>query len=232
MDDNWLDDLVGPLDLLEVPESIFELYEAEDEIASTNPSTLHSLYCSTNCSRWPSISSTLDDIDAIINEDNLLTVMPAPPKNTSEKCSIMDYFQGTNEGVSGVSGVSDVSGVSKDASVQTNFSEEIPECEGFGQLTLEDIGTSKSRRRQSSTCSRTSSITKSSSGSVLEKRKKKSSVLHFLLCLMNDSSYKSLIEWVDKEEGTFKVNKEHAEEVVHIWNRKKKKSVKNWNNFA
>ena len=96
MDENWLDDiLVGPLDHLEFPESVFDIFDAEEEMASTNPSTLHSLYCSTNCSRWASVSSALDDIDAIINEDNLVTVMPAPPIRSSEKCSIMEYFQNT-----------------------------------------------------------------------------------------------------------------------------------------
>ena len=127
----------------------------------------------------------------------------------------------------------EVASNSKDAGVQTNLNEEIPECEGgIGQLTLEDIETLNSRRRKPSLSSRTSSKSRGSSGSVLDKRKKKSSVLHFLLGLINDTSCHSLVEWIDKKEGIFKVDKERADEVVQIWNRKKKKSVKNWNNFA
>merc|ERR1711983_515785 len=73
---NLEDFLQTPMDLLELPDSIFGLFEDQitnpdlDSISSSSStSNLNSLYCSTNCSRWPSFSSALDDIDSIINED-------------------------------------------------------------------------------------------------------------------------------------------------------------------
>ena len=58
------DFLQTPMDLLELPDSIFGLFEDEDTSlpSSSSVSNLNSLYCSTNCSRWPSFSSALDDI--------------------------------------------------------------------------------------------------------------------------------------------------------------------------
>ena len=99
MEEEWTEDLlIGPMDLLDIPESIFELYENEVEPISENASSIHSLYCSTNCSRWPSISSALDEmVDAVINEDNFLTVMPAPPSQAKDKPSIIDFFETANE---------------------------------------------------------------------------------------------------------------------------------------
>ena len=98
MEYQWNEDLlIGPMDLLDIPESIFELYETEVDSISDNPSSIHSLYCSTNCSRWPSISSALDDIDAVINEDNFLTVMPAPSIQANDKSSIIDFFESAKE---------------------------------------------------------------------------------------------------------------------------------------
>ena len=70
---NLEDFLQTPMDLLELPDSIFGPFEDEDTqdtypdqnsslSASSSAASLKSLYCSTNCSRWPSFSSALDDI--------------------------------------------------------------------------------------------------------------------------------------------------------------------------
>ena len=223
------DFLQTPMDLLELPDSIFRLFEDEDtnpdqssRPSSSSVSNLNSLYCSTNCSRWPSFSSALDDIDSIINEDiwkddaNLLTIRAAD--HAVEKPSLMDIFSDKE---------------SKDAQVQTDGDsafDAIPDYEGLEPLTLDDIQSKPRKSRPSSVFS-----SRSGSSSTSKRRSKKAQgrhVLHFLLNFLQEDTNHSFIHWVDKPQGIFRVDKNQANEIVRRWNRKKGSGVKDWNNFA
>merc|ERR1711983_92296 len=57
-------------------------------------------------------------------------------------------------------------------------------------------------------------------------------VLHFLLSLLQEPANHNLIYWVEQPQGIFRVDKNHANEIVRIWNQKKGSGVKDWNNFA
>ena len=212
------DFLQTPMDLLELPDSILEVFKDQDTnpdqhsipSSSSSTSNLQSLYCSTNCSRWPSFSS---DIDLITNEDiwkdddaNLLTIRAADP--VAEKPSLMNIFNG-----------------SKDAQVQTE-DVSIPDYEGLEPLTLNDI---QSKPRKSK---ETLSEFSSRSGSSGKRSKRARHVLHFLLSLLQEPSNHNLIQWVEQRQGIFRVDKNHANEIVRIWNQKKGSGVKDWNNFA
>ena len=213
------DFLQTPMDLLELPDSIFDAFEDQDtnpdqhsiHSSSSSTSNLQSLYCSTNCSRWPS----LDDIaiDSIINEDiwkdddaNLLTIRAADP--VAEKPSLMDVFNG-----------------SKDAQVQTD-DVNIPDYEGLEPLTLNDIQPKPRKSKE------TLSEFSSRSGSSGKRSKRGRHVLHFLLSLLQEPANHNLIYWVEQPQGIFRVDKNHANEIVRIWNQKKGSGVKDWNNFA
>ena len=214
------DFLQTPMDLLELPDSILEVFEDQDTnpdqhsipSSSSSTSNLHSLYCSTNCSRWPSFSS---DIDSIINEDiwkdddaNLLTIRAADP--VAEKPSLMDVFNG-----------------SKDAQVQTD-DVNIPDYEGLEPLTLNDIQPKPRKSKE------TLSEFSSASGSSGKRSKRGRNVLHFLLSFLQEPSNHNFIHWVEKPQGIFRVDKNHANEIVLIWNQRKGSgvNVKDWNNFA
>ena len=202
------------IDLLELPDSVFELFEEDKEHRSTFD--LNSSFCSTNdSSRW---LSELDDIDAIINEDSWgddsnFTVKAV--ENVA-KPSVMSIF-GQKQCI--------------DAEVQTDGTENIPDYEGPDPLTIDDIQ-SKSKFRELSECSSRPSSSNSSKRSQKSRKSKERHVLHFLLDLLQDDSCGSLIYWVDQPKGIFRIEKSGTHEIVALWNRKKTTCVKDWNNFA
>ena len=235
--------LQTPMDLLELPDSIFGLFEGQvtnpdqDSISSSSStSNLNSLYCSTNCSRWPSFSSALDDIDSIINEDiwkdNNVKVRPKSsisarstgvrPKSAGVRPKSASSARSARK----VPYVVDIFNGSQDAQVQTDVN--IPDYEGLAPLTLNDI---QSKRRKSKD---TLSEFSSRSGSSGKRSKRGRNVLHFLLSFLQEPSNHNFIHWVEKPQGIFRVDKNHANEIVLIWNQRKGSgvNVKDWNNFA
>ena len=91
-----------------------------------------------------------------------------------------------------------------------------------------------SRSRRVSECSsRASSVSSTRSGSKMPKKgKRKSSkgnVLHFLKRLLDDEE-QTMIQWTSKCTGVFKIM--NPNQLLEVWNKTKKRPVKNWNHFA
>ena len=104
--------------------------------------------------------------------------------------------------------------------------DELVEMNGFERAV-------DSRSRRVSECSsRASSASSTRSGSKMAKKGKKSSkgkVLHFLKRLLDDEE-QAMIQWTSKGTGVFKIM--DPNQLLEVWNKTKKRPVKNWNHFA
>ena len=105
--------------------------------------------------------------------------------------------------------------------------------DGLVELTGYERAVNSRSRRVSECSSRASSASSTRSGSkVAKKGKRKSSkgnVLHFLKRLLDDEE-QTMIQWTSKCTGVFKIM--DPNQLLEVWNKTKKRPVKNWNHFA
>ena len=105
--------------------------------------------------------------------------------------------------------------------------------DGLVELTGYERAVNSRSRRESECSSRASSASSTRSGSkVAKKGKRKSSkgnVLHFLKRLLDDEE-QTMIQWTSKCTGVFKIM--NPNQLLEVWNKTKKRPVKNWNHFA
>ena len=105
--------------------------------------------------------------------------------------------------------------------------------DGLVEFTGYERAVNSRSRRVSECSSRASSASSTRSGSkVAKKGKRKSSkgnVLHFLKRLLDDNE-QTMIQWTSKETGVFKIM--DPNQLLEVWNKTKKRPVKNWNHFA
>ena len=105
--------------------------------------------------------------------------------------------------------------------------------DGLVELTGYERAVNSRSRRVSECSSRASSASSTRSGSkVAKKGKRKSSkgnVLHFLKRLLDDEE-QTMIQWTSKCTGVFKIM--NPNQLLEVWNKTKKRPVKNWNHFA